>query len=94
LVTTVRITLKTREGKNIFKKPMFLISNIKVKSYLEAKEIYHIYLLRSKIEAVFKFLKDVLGWEEFAQAERQNALHASKGLGIHQKYYCSLFFCG
>jgi len=63
--TTVRITLKTREGNNIFKKPMLLISNIKVDSYLEAKEIYHIYLLRSKIEAVFKFLKDVLGWEEF-----------------------------
>jgi len=63
--TTVRITLKTREGKNIFKKPMLLISNIKVDSYIEAKEIYHIYLLRSKIEAVFKFLKDVLGWEKF-----------------------------
>ncbi len=63
--TTVRVTLKTREGKNIFKKPMLLISNIKVNSYIEAKEIYHIYLLRSKIEAVFKFLKDVLGWEEF-----------------------------
>ena len=44
---------------------MLLISNIKVDSYIEAKEIYHIYLLRSKIEAVFKFLKDVLGWEEF-----------------------------
>jgi len=63
--TTVRITLKTRERKNIFKKPMLLISNIEVNSYIEAKEIYHIYLLRSKIEAVFKFLKDVLGWEEF-----------------------------
>jgi hypothetical protein len=63
--TVVRITLKTREGKNIFKKPMLLISNIKVDSYLEAKEIYYIYLLRSKIEAVFKFLKDVLGWEQF-----------------------------
>ena len=63
--TTVRITLKTREGKDIFPKPMLLISNIKVNSYIQAKEIYHIYLLRSKIEAVFKFLKDVLGWEEF-----------------------------
>jgi len=61
----VRITLVDREGKNIFKKPMLLITNIKVDFYLNAKEIYHIYLLRSKIEAVFKFLKDVLGWEEF-----------------------------
>jgi len=62
---TVRITLATREGENIFKKPMLLITNIEVNSYLQAKEIYHIYLLRSKIEAVFKFLKNVLGWEEF-----------------------------
>jgi len=63
--TTVRITLKTREDINIFKNPMLLISNIEIDSYLQAKEIYHIYLLRNKIEAVFKFLKDVLGWEEF-----------------------------
>ena len=63
--TAVRITLKTRDGKNIFPNPMLLISNIKVNSYIQAKEIYYIYLLRSKIEAVFKFLKDVLGWEEF-----------------------------
>ena len=42
-----------------------LISNIKIESYIQAKEIYHIYLLRTKIESVFKFLKDVLGWEEF-----------------------------
>ena len=61
----VRITLQDREGKKLFKKPMLLITNIKVNSYIEAKEIYHIYLLRSKIEAVFKFLKDALGWEAF-----------------------------
>ncbi len=52
--TTVRITLKTREGENIFKKPMLLISNIKVNSFIEAKEIYHIYLLRSKIGNLLK----------------------------------------
>jgi len=51
---------------------MLLISNIKVSSYDEAKEIYHIYLLRSKIEAVFKFLKDVLGWEEFQIRDRES----------------------
>ena len=60
-----RVTLQKRDGTNIFTNPMLLITNIKVNSYIEAKEIYHIYLLRSKIEAVFKFLKDVLGWEEF-----------------------------
>jgi len=44
---------------------MVLITTIDVTSKLIAKEIYHTYLLRSKIEGVFKFLKDVLGWEEF-----------------------------
>jgi len=63
--SVVRITLKKRDGEKIYKNPMLLISNIKIDSYIQAKEIYHIYLLRSKIEAVFKFLKDVLGWEEF-----------------------------
>jgi len=63
--SVVRITLKKKSGEAIHKKPMLLISNIKIESYHQAKEIYHIYLLRSKIEAVFKFLKDVLGWEEF-----------------------------
>jgi len=63
--SSVRITLKTKDGKLIHTKPMLLISNIKITTYLQAKEIYHIYLMRSKIEAVFKFLKDVLGWEEF-----------------------------
>ena len=63
--SVVKITLKKRDGEAIHKKPMLLISNIKIESYIQAKEIYHIYLLRTKIESVFKFLKDVLGWEEF-----------------------------
>jgi hypothetical protein len=63
--TTVRVALIKRDGKPIYKDPMLLISTIKVASYLEAKEIYHIYLHRAKIEGVFKFLKDVLGWEEY-----------------------------
>ena len=62
---TVRITLKTRDSKPIHKQPMLLISNIKIKDFKDAKEIYHTYLLRSKIESVFKFLKDILGLEEF-----------------------------
>jgi len=62
---TVRVTLKTRENKLIHKQSMLLISNIEIKNYKDAKEIYHTYLLRSKIESVFKFLKDILGLEEF-----------------------------
>lgn len=63
--TTVRITLFKRDGTKIYREPMVLITTIKVSSYLEAKEVYHIYLHRAKIEGVFKFLKNVLGWEEF-----------------------------
>lgn len=63
--TAVRVRLSRRDGSKIHKEPMLLITSLPVNDYLDAKEIYHIYLLRSKIEAVFKFLKDVLGWEEF-----------------------------
>ena len=63
--STVRISLIKRDGTPIYKEPMLLISTLKITSYLQAKEIYHIYLHRSKIEGVFKFLKDVLGWEEY-----------------------------
>jgi hypothetical protein len=63
--TTVRSTLIKRDGKKIYKEPMLLLSTLSVDSYLDAKEVYHIYLHRAKIESVFKFLKDVLGWEEF-----------------------------
>ncbi len=61
----VRITLSNREGKEIYEHPMLLITNIAVKRAEQAREIYSIYLMRAKIEAVFKFLKDVLGWEGF-----------------------------
>ncbi len=63
--TTVRSTLIKRDGTMLYKEPMLLITTLKVTSYLEAKEVYHIYLQRPKIEGVFKFLKDVLGWEEY-----------------------------
>ncbi len=63
--SVVRVTLFKRDGTKIYKEPMMLITSIPVNSEILAKEIYHIYLLRAKIEGVFKFLKDVLGWEEF-----------------------------
>ena len=43
---------------------MLLITNKEVSTEELVGAIYHIYLQRSKIEGVFKFLKDVLGWEE------------------------------
>ena len=63
--SVVRVTLQDSQGKTIYKQPMLLITNIKVKKAEQARGIYGIYLMRAKIEAVFKFLKDVLGWEEF-----------------------------
>jgi hypothetical protein len=60
----VRVQLLTSDGKAIFKLPMLLISNKEVTSAEQATSIYHIYLKRPKIEGVFKFLKEVLGWED------------------------------
>ena len=61
----VKVTLKNRNSEKIYKDSILLITNIKISEFSEAKEIYYIYLLRSKIESVFKFLKDVLGLEKF-----------------------------
>jgi hypothetical protein len=61
----VRVALVKKDGKPIHKDPMLLITTLKIDNYLDAKEVYHIYLHRAKIEGVFKFLKDVLGWEEY-----------------------------
>jgi hypothetical protein len=60
----VRVQLFNRDGKALFKVPMLLITNKEVSTSEQASNIYSIYLKRSKIEGVFKFLKNVLGWEE------------------------------
>ena len=60
----VKISLVSSSGKNIFKQPMFLLTNINVKNNFIAEDIYRIYRMRSKIEGVFKFLKTSLGWED------------------------------
>ena len=62
--TAVKITAKNRDGKEIFINPMLLITNKSVTTGDEALSIYQIYLKRSRIETVFKFLKEGLGWEE------------------------------
>lgn len=62
--SVVRVQLLNREGKALFKVPMLLITNKEVNSSEQASNVYSIYLKRSKIEGVFKFLKNVLGWEE------------------------------
>lgn len=62
--TVVRVSIKNRKGNNIFKDPMLLITNKKIDSRELAYKVYLTYLKRSKIEYVFRFLKESLGWEE------------------------------
>ena len=57
----VRVMLNDTKGEKIFKEPMLLLTNRHVKTATQAHGIYFAYLQRSKIEGVFKFLKDVLG---------------------------------
>ncbi len=63
--SVVRVTLKQRNGRKIFKEPMLLVSNFHVGNEQMAWFIFSTYLKRSKIEGVFKFLKTELGWETF-----------------------------
>ena len=60
----VRVTLFTRKGKEIFPQPMLLITNYTITNNQQAVGIYRIYLQRAKIEGVFKFVKNTLGWED------------------------------
>lgn len=59
----LRITLFTSSKKAIFTNPMLLLTNFLIDSLSTAIEIYHAYLMRFKIEFVFKFLKQNLGLE-------------------------------
>jgi hypothetical protein len=63
--SVVKVQVFDREKKAIFKDQMLLITNELVDSFESAFEIYQAYLRRSKIENVFKFLKNQLGWEDF-----------------------------
>ena len=53
------------KGQNIFLQPMMLITNRAIETAQDAQQIYQAYLLRFKIEVVFRFLKTNLGWETF-----------------------------
>lgn len=63
--SVVRITLFTRTGKEIFLQPMLLITNYTIMNDQQAVGVYRIYLQRAKIEGVFRFVKNALGWEDF-----------------------------
>jgi hypothetical protein len=68
----IKITLLTSANKPIFDTPMMLITNRKILTADAAKNVYHAYLLRTKIEVVFKFLKQNLGWETFQVRDFQS----------------------
>lgn len=68
----VKITLLTSDNKPIFEKPMLLITNRIIITADVAKNVYHAYLLRTKIEVVFRFLKQNLGWETFQVRDFQS----------------------
>ncbi len=59
----IKIQITGRDGRRIFKNDMLLLTNKKVTTFDEAYEVYIAYLSRAKIEYVFKFLKEGLGWE-------------------------------
>ena len=44
---------------------MLLLTNAAIDNHQQAFQLYQRYLKRSKIEGVFKFLKEELGWEKF-----------------------------
>ena len=75
--TVVRITVNDRKGQKIFKESRRLLTNRKIETIKPAHGIYLTYLKRFKIEGVFKFLKDVLGWFEIQVRD----------LPIHKKYH-------
>lgn len=61
----VKVEVTDRDGKLVYKEPMYLMTDVEVDGGQQGYGIFKNYLIRSKIEGVFKFLKDVLGWQEF-----------------------------
>lgn len=62
--TVVRVSLSCGR-KALFDKPMLLLTNRNIENAQEACQVYKSYILRFKIEVVFRFLKQNLGWESF-----------------------------
>lgn len=62
--TALRITL-CFGGKPLFDHPMLLLTNRRIENAEQACQAYKTYILRFKIEVVFRFLKQNMGWETF-----------------------------
>lgn len=61
----VKVELVDKAGRPVFKNPMLLLSNYRLSNDQIALLVFRAYLRRAKIEGVFKFLKEYLGWEGF-----------------------------
>jgi hypothetical protein len=61
----VRVELTDAAGRPVFKNPMLLLSNYRLYNDQIALLVFRAYLRRARIEGVFKFLKEYLGWETF-----------------------------
>lgn len=61
----LRVELRNAKGQPLFKEPMLLLSNYALNYDERALLVFRTYLRRAKIEGVFKFLKEELGWEGF-----------------------------
>jgi hypothetical protein len=85
--SVVKVQVFDREKNTVFKDKMLLITNELIGDFELAFEIYKAYLRRSKIENVFKFLKEQLGWEEFRVRDFIGAARAG-----YSKYYYTMFF--
>jgi hypothetical protein len=70
----VRITL-LGEHQPVFEHPMLLLTNGKIEGAEDAKAVYKGYILRFKIEVVFKFLQQNLGWESFQIRDFESIKH-------------------
>lgn len=65
LWNVLRVIFYDRTGLRIFKDSMLLLTNFSINSPEMAVHVNKLYLQRPKIESVFKFIKENLGWEEF-----------------------------
>lgn len=86
----VRVQLYDRQNQKIFKNPMLLSTNFDVQHKEMALRIFHLYLKRSKIEGVFKFLKSQLGWEEFQIQDLLAIKHILVLCYFIGAYFCEL----
>lgn len=71
----VKVELTRAHKVPLFKEPMLLLTNLPLNSPETALLAFRAYLRRSKIEGVFKFLKEHMGWESFQLRDFQAIEH-------------------